>query len=496
MFVIAVSLVLVISLMGIPAHFSQDGWLALIAGRLIAGHGVPTHDYFAVMTHGVRWVDQQWLAQLLMYELARIGGQQLLTVLYVLITVVAFGGAMAAARSLGGEDLHVLVATLPGAFFYLVTAVSIRTQGFAYPLFVATLWLLASEARGSVRRRRVYLVLPMLVVWANLHGSVTLGVALAVLYGVAVLVGNVRASRLHGLADIRAWVFVVVPPLTLLATPYGLGVIHYYRATLLNSQFSRMVTEWKPVTSVPILAAPLFILIVLTGVAVARLLFSGRSRRRQIGSSVGSARPSAAPRPALFDVLTLILLAVGAVMAVRNVTWFGLALVVLLPMLLTQLRHGASAPLRRARVNRLLAVATVLLAAIVVCAVLARPSAWFTSTYPRKAIPTLRRLLVRDPHAKILADVRYADWLIWEDPRLFSGRVAYDTSFELLTMPQLEAISDLAANTRNARGTVDRYQIWMLYPTNHAINRTLLHRPHVRVVSRSHKVIIATHGRI
>ena len=30
-----------------------------------------------------------------------------------------------------------------GAFFYLTTAVSIRTQGFAYPLFVATLWLLA-----------------------------------------------------------------------------------------------------------------------------------------------------------------------------------------------------------------------------------------------------------------------------------------------------------------------------------------------------------------
>lgn len=491
MFIIAISLVLVISLMGIPAHLSQDGWLALIAGRLIAGHGVPAHDYFAVMTHGVRWIDQQWLAQLLMYEITRVGGLQLLTGLYVLITVVAFGGAISAARSLGAEDLHVLMATLPGAFFYLVTAVSIRTQGFAYPLFVATLWLLASEARGSVRRRRVYLVLPMLVVWANLHGSVTLGVGLAILYGLAVLVDNVRASRFRGLADIRAWVFVVMPPLTLLAMPYGPGVIHYYRATLLNSQFSRMVTEWKPVTSVPILAVPLFILIVLTAAAVLRLVFRGRLRQGQVGSVAGSSRPSAA-QPALFDVLALLVLAVGAVMAVRNVTWFGLALVVLLPTLLTQLRDGRSAPLRRARVNRLLAMATVLLAAIVMFAVLARPSAWFTSTYPRKAIPTLRRLLVRDPHAKILADVRYADWLIWEDPRLFSGRVAYDTSFELLTTPQLEAISDLAANTRNARGTVDRYRIWMLYPTNHKINRALLRRPHVRVVSRSHKVIIAT----
>jgi hypothetical protein len=165
----------------------------------------------------------------------------------------------------------------------------------------------------------------------------------------------------------------------------------------------------------------------------------------------------------------------------------------LLPTLLTQLRRGKSAPLRRARVNMILATATVLLGAVITLAVLARPGAWFTSTYPSKAIPTLRRLIARDPHAKILADVRYADWMIWEDPRLFSGRVAYDTSFELLTIPQLDAIADLAANTANARDTVDRYQIWMLYPHNRSANRTLLRRPGVRVVSRTHKVIIATH---
>ncbi len=86
------------------------------------------------MAYGARWVDQQWLAQLLMYELERIGGMQLLTVLYVLVTGAAFGGAVVAARRLGAEDLHVLAVLPAGAFFYLTTAVSIRTQGFAYPL--------------------------------------------------------------------------------------------------------------------------------------------------------------------------------------------------------------------------------------------------------------------------------------------------------------------------------------------------------------------------
>jgi hypothetical protein len=479
MFVIAVTAVFMISLLGIPKHLSQDGWLALISGRSIAAHGVPQHDYFSVLTHGVRWVDQQWLAQLVMYEVAHVGGLALLCVLYVLLTVAAFAGAVAAARKLGAEDLHVLEGTLPGAFFYLVTALSIRTQGLAYPLFVTTLWLLASDLRSG-RRRRTYLVLPMLVLWGNLHGSVTLGAGLAVLYGLILMLGSLRHRGISGLADVRALTFIVVSPLTLLATPYGTGMLHYYSATLLNSRFSRMVTEWKPVMSVPVLAIPLFVVIALTAAAAVRATIRARAART-------------AP-PELFSMLALLVLAIGAVTAVRNVTWFGLALVMLLPGILTSLKGGAAAPLRRARTNMLIAATTVVLALLITFAILGRPSSWFTSSYPANSIATLRTLIDRNPRVQVLADVRYADWLIWEDPRLFSGRVAYDTSFELLNPTQMTAIADLAATTQSARHLVGEFGIWMLYPGNRGTNKTLLHHPNVRVVSRTHKVIIALQG--
>ena len=98
MFIIGVATVIVLTLLAIPGHFSQDGWLGLVAGRDIAAHGIPHHDYFTYMAHGARWVDQQWLAQLLMYELQHLGGMQLLTVFYVLLTSAAFAGAVSAAR--------------------------------------------------------------------------------------------------------------------------------------------------------------------------------------------------------------------------------------------------------------------------------------------------------------------------------------------------------------------------------------------------------------
>ncbi len=177
-------------------------------------------------------------------------------------------------------------------------------------------------------------------------------------------------------------------------------------------------------------------------------------------------------------------------------TWFGLALVVLLPSAVTRLK-GVAAPLRRSRLNRRLAVAVSGLTLLGVVAVLARPAAWFTRTYPSGAVATLSRLVAADPGAKIFADVRYADWLVWEDPQLFSGRIAYDTSFELLTPAQLSMIANPAA--RSQESVLYRYAIWVLYPVNHTENRELLRRPGVRTVLRDPKVIIATHpvrGRI
>jgi hypothetical protein len=131
LFIVAVSAVVILCAAGIPAHLAQDGWLAIVAGREIAAHGIPHQDFFTHMAGGVRWTDQQWLAQLLMYVLYSAGGLQFLTFTCVLIIGASFAAAVATARRLGAQDLHVLAMLPLGAFFYLTTAVSIRTQELA-----------------------------------------------------------------------------------------------------------------------------------------------------------------------------------------------------------------------------------------------------------------------------------------------------------------------------------------------------------------------------
>ena len=70
------------------------------------------------------------------------------------------------------------------------------------PLFAALVWLLARDARRP--DRRIWLVLPLLALWANLHGSVLLACALVLLRSAIGIGIAVRARDLRGLASARA----------------------------------------------------------------------------------------------------------------------------------------------------------------------------------------------------------------------------------------------------------------------------------------------------
>jgi hypothetical protein len=178
--------------------------------------------------------------------------------------------------------------------------------------------------------------------------------------------------------------------------------------------------------------------------------------------------------------------------AVRNITWFGLALVVLMPAVITSIRGTKPAAPRRYKLNLTLAGASILLTAVITIATLARPASWFERTYPTRAVTVVRTLMARQPTAKVFADVRFADWLVWHDPSL-AGHIAYDTSFENLTVPQLQTLNQLGqALLPGQRDPLAPYSVLVLYPKNRSTNRIILARTHAHVVLRTKRVLIAT----
>jgi hypothetical protein len=219
---------------------------------------------------------------------------------------------------------------------------------------------------------------------------------------------------------LRPAALVLGGPACLLITPYGLQIASYYHATLFNSALKHAVTEWQPITSSFLIAGPFFLL-------VAIMLWSfGR-------------RPS---QTTLWDRLALMALAAVSVSVIRNVAFFGLIALVLMPVSLEGLIFAQAGEQGRARprVNAIASVAA--LAAVIATTVvtLTRPAAQFEASYQRtRVLNVVRSIAGVDPSVRILADTRFADWLLWRDPSL-AGRLADDARYELLSAPQIERL--------------------------------------------------------
>jgi hypothetical protein len=443
----------IVLLVALRKDLVVDGWMALVSGRWIAQHGLPSHDTLTVWTHGRRWTDQQWLAQLALYGLWRLGGIKLALLVHALLVTSGIVGAALIARTRGASALSVTWVAIPVLIAYYPVASVMRPQSFAFPLFAATLWLVLSDARKP--SRRVFLTLPLLVLWTNLHGSVLLGAMLVSLTGLVAMVQQRRPSG-RGLA------LLLAPWACLFVSPYALDLPSYYDKILIGGHFKKFVTEWAPTTLTPSTAA--VYLLILGG-----LWLLGRAGRQ-------------AP---LLDQLAFVVTAVLAFEAVRNTAWIGLVALAVLPPLVDRLRGPVKDP---PRMNRILAITILAIAVFSVGAVAAKPTSWFTSGFPPAAARAASA--GAGPDGRVFATSPYADWLLWSQPTL-SGRVAFDARFELLSTKQLERLARVQAQSGDWLGTLRGYRVFVLSRhSDRSLERALIRRLPARAVFSSPQVVV------
>lgn len=450
----------------LPFEVVQDTWLTLVGGREIAAAGLPTHDSLTVMTSGERWIEQQWAAKLVFYGLVELGGLHLALLVHVAVLVAAFVGAMAAARALGASRTAVFWVAA-ASMFVSPWAWQMRSQTFAFPLFVALLWLLASDSRSP--SRRVLLVVPLLALWSNVHGSVVLAAALVGLRGVTIVA---RAKgRGEPAAKLRAGFLLAAPAVAIVASPYGLALLGYYRSLILNPAIGRYVDEWGPSTFPRDWA-----FFALAGAAVWLL---GRSR-----AATG------------FEKLALLATIASALTAGRNAVWFSLCTVVVLPSVVEEVWRVRrfEAP-TRVRAVVWLARANVAAAAALVAGTVAfeRDA---TAAYPARAAATVADVAASDETVRVLAADRYADWLLWSEPQL-AGRVAYDVRFEMFTPAQFRRLAAFEARLgRDWKRFADGYRVVVLdRRANPALERAFRRERGARVLYRDGSLAVVLRSR-
>lgn len=380
----------------------QDSWLTLVAGRLVARDGIPHHELLTVWAHGRPWIDQQWLAQLAFYRAYTFGGVRGVLALSALLSGIAWAAAVVLSRRRGASGLA-LLAWAPATILAAPWAWQARAQSFALPLFVALLALVFADGRSP--SRRVFLTVPLLALWGNLHGTALLGAGIVILHALSTLRRSVLRSAVLGGGAVLA----------LAANPYGFGIASYYKTMTIDPPFASLIAEWKPPT-------PSLTVVPFYAIALVAVIAAYRHRKELT-----------------FGELVIgVALLVVAFDAIRSIAWFALAALVLVPPLVHVRRMPGMRFAAPARAGVLVGAVIALVAGVAAFpgAVAARQK----STWPAQAAAALQAAAARDPNARVLADDRHSDFALWTVPAL-SGRVINDVRFELLSRRELELLA-------------------------------------------------------
>jgi len=453
----AVSLIFAVNLLS-SRYLWGDTYYDLYAGRYIVQHGIPHRNVVTVASHGALWVDQQWLAHVLYYGAWAVGGYPLVATLSALMVTSGFAVLALMMLRRGIPATRMFAWTL-AAFAVCLGSTWIEAQSFAYLLFALTLWLILADDGAPRLRARTWLVIPVLVVWANTHGSVLLGSALVVLYA------GYRAARALARGDsgeLPACLgLAAAAAAAVLCTPYGTGVISYYARFAGNAMLANDAAQWAPPSPLSPLSWAFFALVVAT---ITAMWVAWRRRTR--------------PDP-LLAALALILLAL-ALTAVRNQPWFAFGASLLAADTLARANaSGVSALSRAFRQGTAGTLAGLAALSLVVLAM--TPVHTFESLVPVRALG-VAAAAGRSPGVRVLGDDWSGTALLWLHPGII-GRVGYDARFEQYPARQLGAFfSFLEARAPGWQRVLRGYRVVVVSRLEHpALARALARLPGWRV---------------
>src|SRR5579859_5315950 len=401
----AISLVFAGSVM-FGRYLFWDTFYDLYAGRYIVHHGIPRTNVVTVASAGARWVDQQWLAHVLYYGAWALGGYRLVAALSALAITAGFALLVRLMLRRGVPALRAFE-WAAGAFAVCFGSLIIRAESFAYPLFVAALWLLLDDSRSARPRRQTWLLVPLL------------SAAIVALYAAY------RVVRALVRRDIGAALGYVALGLaagaSLLCTPYGWGIIADDVGFIGNPVLARDIVEWAPQR----LTSPVSWIFFAMAAAVAVALAVAWRRRT---------RPDL-----LLACVTLMLFGLG-VLAVRNQVWFGISASLLASDTLARSSPGR-APSVGVGAARL-AAAVLAAAAVASTVALALTSdRQFYSQVPVRSIDAAAKIAAAHPAMKVLGDEASGSAMLWVHPSLL-GRVGFDWRLDQYPPSQLNAYFD------------------------------------------------------
>jgi hypothetical protein len=240
-----------------------DFFWHLRAGQWMIENGkIPENDPFLWSQTSTPWMNHEWLSDIVFFALHKAGGGTLISIFVGLL----FGGTLTLLYTFlkfKASPFMAILFTSLGAAVILPWA-GCRPQSITYFLFTVFLFTLL-RYQGDFRVSRLWILPPLMILWANLHGAFIIGI---VLLGMFAGLMTLDAFWNTGLREWRRcfrkvnaiWACWLVTTIAACLTPYGPKLlIHPFK--VMKLWIVPYIAEWQPAVFGQLASASLFVLI-------------------------------------------------------------------------------------------------------------------------------------------------------------------------------------------------------------------------------------------
>ena len=416
------------------ARLSDNSFFTHLAtGRLILDGGIPTRDPYSFTAQGEPWVVQSWLASALYGVVDELAGGLGLRLLSTLLAAVLAGLVWRLSRPAGTLLPRTIVAAL-----VLATGTTFWSPR---PLLVGLVLLALTLLVVGEGRDPRWLV-PVFVVWVNVHGSWPLGlVAVAAIAVGARMDGERPAGELRALAWGGGTALVAA-----VANPIGPKLLVFPVSLLDRSEVLQAIIEWQSPSFDELWARVFLLQVVVAVLALARR---------------GSYRAA----------VPMVVFVAAALLGLRNVP---VASLVLVPGMATGLAGLGTLDGRRRE-----PVGAVLVGVVAVLGLVVVGSSLSEDHYDLRAYPTasldwaVEVGLAGSPDANLLTE----EWVgnLLELDLGTEARVFLDDRVDMYPVPVIQDFLDVHGGGPGALGVLDRWEVdAVLWPRSSALTELLL----------------------
>lgn len=418
----------------------HDFWWHVRTGQIIGQTGsIPTTDAFSFVTNGARFVNEPWLAQLILYEVFSNLGLAAVILLHALTISLGYALVWRVARvSEDGVPLRTSNVMLASVIAAAVGAghFGVRPQSFSLLLFGALVWAMAAQSRG--RGKALYWSAPIFALWTNLHGGFAFGLLALAIHCAA------RLRALYTLRDRRAMMHTAAGGLVGVVAcgcnPAGFSGVYEHVAMFFRAGGTGVLAnaEFVPISIKTAHGLVFF-------VACARLLVACVRGKHM---------------PPFAQALPLGVFGVLAIASVRFEPYFGFLLLLPLANAMEAESNARKEPIapKRSVTHAAIVVASIVLA-------IATLPFW-RSKLPLPAsrggllsaeTPILATLALCDgSHERVFADQGFASYLIYACP---SDQVFLDTRVQLYDARAWEEYDAVVGGRFDAPAILDAYKV-------------------------------------